>query len=374
MADTDIQPLPYDALVYSMVDLFMSSQDTTRPVTADDVLEGSVLLSIFEGVAHPLEYLMYEVAVDLPARFFLNSATGAALDRLVSNFTFGRVVRVAASTGAGTITITGTEVNIPQGFRFRAPNGVIVETLFPAQIAVGETSVDVAAQAITTGVASNLQPGVPLVQTSALPGITDATVTDQWSGGADPQSDEALRTEVVTFLDSLARGVRPAIEYAARQNGYDRVVVIEPGTGRLVVYVDDGNPVSPTKLTTTRIDIHRNWKAAGARLTLSGYVPFLVNITAKAFGDGTVTQSALEAAIASQWATLLGTKRMGDGLARTELIAAAATVAGSNGVNLDAPLVNLSVAVATDEYWTTWSDAPLRPYHKPVLGTITWEH
>lgn len=380
---TTLEPLTFDSIVQTMVDFAVASQqDTDRPLTADDFLEGSVFLSIFEGVANPIEYLMYALLVDLPARFFLNQATGSALDRLVDNFTFGQVVRVPASMGAGGILIEADpQTSVPINVELRAPGtannptGVLAKTLVAITVPTGDNFASSAAAATTVGSNTNLAMGLELQMPNPVAGVIRITTSEQWTGGADEQSDASLRDAVIEFLDSLAKAVRPAIILGARQSGYETVVVCEPGTGRVVVFVDDGQPVSPAKLDVARVNIHRFWKAAGARLNLSGPEDVLVTINAKAFSDGVVPLVTVQANIEAAWASLFGGLLMGSGLDRVDdLLRAAATAVGYNGVNIDSPASDIAVVAPLDEYWTEWPDTPnsIRPYQKLKLAAVVW--
>lgn len=370
----ELRPIPFDALVDMMKEMFLSSGDVTRPPDANDLLEGSVLLAIFEGVAHPLEFLMYQIAVVLPQRFFLNEATGDALDRLVENFTFGQVVRVPASTGAGTIVIEGEDgVTLPANSDLDAPNGVVVRNIVAGTINVGEEDVEVGAVSQTTGAISNLVMGTELTMRNPVPGITRIYVPETWSGGADEQSDESLRAAVIEFIDSLAKAVRAAIAFGFRQAGYDRVVIVEKGAGRLICYLDNGAAVNLGNIATARNDVHLNWKAAGIRLTALPYVEKVVNITAKAFSDGTVPLATLQANIATKWAQVFSAKRMGEGLdLLDDLRGPASVVAGYNGLNLDAPTADITVREASNAYWTEYGAGGMYPYERLKLGTVTW--
>ena len=371
--DTDNNPLAFYQLVQLMVDSYQAARAADNKVT--DFVDGSITLAIFEAVAAPLEELNYQMAVVLPAKFYLDQAGGATLDRLVSNFTFGQVTRVPASTGAGSIVFTGADgTTIADGTVFSTPTGLLVKTIGTVQIAAGMNgTVTGAGAAVNTGTAGNLGLGVVLTAQSTVTGLTKAVIgPDPWSGGADIQSDQALRDSVVRFLDSLSKATRPAIVYGCIQNGYSNVYVSEPGSGRVMVYCDDGGPVSVAKLATCEADLQENWKAAGARLTVSGPVSFPVAIEAQAYTNGSVSMATLRAGIQSAWASLFASKPMGSGLTRLELIAAAATVPGYDGINLYSPSANLTVKTATDEYNSVFGVGDLLPYQRPTLGAVTW--
>lgn len=372
---TTATPVAFDQLVQQMSDQYQAALDTTRPVTADDVTEGSILRSIFEAVAAPLEDLNFEIAVLLPAKLYLDQATGSDLDKLVSDFTFGQVVRVPASTAAGPILYEGIpNAGVALNAQLKSPVGTVVNNLAAVIIPLAASSVLGAGQAVLAGSAGNLVGGTELAFLAAQAGITRASVPTNWSGGLDQQSDESLRQAVIDFLDSLSKATRPALLFGAIANGYDRVVIIEPNTGRVDMYLDDGNPVSLVKLAAARSNLHLNWIAAGAKLRVFGPSDHPFTVAAEAFTDGSVTKAQLQAAIEVVWTQKFGPNalRMGTRVARLDLVAAAAQVPGYNGVNIFTPDHDLVLRAPLDDYWTEWSDGDLYPYERPVYTGATW--
>jgi uncharacterized phage protein gp47/JayE len=367
--DLILQPLTFDQCVQVMRDRLAIYQYLyDLPVT--DLLEGSQTLGLFEAIAGPLEELFVRLGVDLPKKFFLDEATGDALDRLVSSFTFGQVLRIPASKAAGALVVLGAPGSVfPVGSRFRTTGGLVVETLQAGAINIGDTQTTVPAVALLEGVAGNLPLNTTLTCEPAVTGITGARIDVAWTGGADLQSDDDLRQAVIEWLDSLARATVPALIVGAQAGGYTHAFVTEPFS-RVVVYVDDGGPVSQTKLDACQFVLVRAWKAAGARLRVRARVEKPITIEAEAFGSVTATKAALEAAIAAKWAGLFSTKRMGQGVTRLELLAAAATVPGYNGVNLELP--DQLVKPVLDEYSTEFGAGELFPYELPVLAGIVW--
>jgi uncharacterized phage protein gp47/JayE len=373
-ADDELKALPFDGLAQMMVDYAIAHQEgTTRPLSVDDFGEGSVGLAIFEGVAGPLEELMYAYFIDLPAKFFMDEAEDENLDRIIENFTFGQVKRVPASTAAGLLVFEGEPgAAVTVNAQFRTPDGTIVKTLFPGEIAVGTDEVTVAAQAVDAGAKGNLVPGTELSPIVPITGITRVFVRAAWSGGADKQSNEELRDATVLFLESLSRGTRGAIYYGAVQAGYPVVFIAEPGVGQVWVYVDDGTPVSSAKLAATKATIGLEWRVAGAKLKVLPRVDRLVPVKARIFNDGTVNQATLEAAVLARWQALFAGKRQKQGLNRLELVEAIESVPGYNGINLAWPETNLTVRAETNEYGTTFGPGDLFPYEKVALGAVTF--
>lgn len=372
-ADTTNNPMTFTQLVQLMVDSFTASREAVGKVT--DFSEGSITLALFEGVAAPLEELNYQMAVVLPAKFYLDEAGGEALDRLVSNFTFGQVVRVPAATAAGNVVFHGADgTTIGDGTVFASPSGLLFKSIGNVSIPVNGSFVAVGAVvALAKGGAYNLPPDSTLVATGPVTGLTNAVVGPlSLAGGADAQSDAELRDAVVAFLDSLSKGTVAAIAFGCKAAGYDRVYVQQPGSGRVIATVDDGSPLNLTKLEACRASVEVDYKAAGARLTVRTPPTREDAIQARAFTNGTQTLAFVQAGILAAWTALYATKRMGDAVTRLELLAAAATVAGYNGVSLYEPALDLGVKQALDEYNADFGEGHFFPYERPVLGLVSW--
>lgn len=339
-----------------------------------DLSEGSITLGLLGATAVPMEELMYRMYVDLPARYYLDEAKGEHLDRLVKNFTFGQVKRRPASKAIGPVRIVGEPGAVVAAFqRFVTPGGVLVELTFPVAIGAGDTEVLGEAKALSDGSAGNLLQGVELIPLAALVGITRVEVAADWGGGADVQSDAELVEATVEFLDSLVRGVRPAIHRGCREAGYPLIFIQEPGSGRFRVWCDDGAANSASKLEAARLAVHRAWKAAGAYIQFYFPVDHPLAMQARAFSDGTVAQATLEAGIQAKWAAVVGAKRMGEIVTRIELIEAASTVPGYNGVNITSPAADLRVKLQTDEYGNKYGLGDVLPYERLILMPTTWE-
>jgi hypothetical protein len=374
---SDFTPLAYDQIIKLEVDYYLDS-DAIKARGVKDLTEGSQTLALFGGAAAPIEELMYAYGVDLPNRYFFDQAAAAGadpanLDRLVNNFTFGRVTRLLAGTAAGPLVILAAPgTTIPDGTVLTTPGGLTVKTL-GTLVVLASGTVTGGAAASLPGPAGNLPLNTPLTPTRALPGFLSASIGPQaWTGGADAQSNQDLLSAMIAWLDTLARGTVPAIIAGAEANGYPHCYVTEPGTGRIVAYVDDGLGGNPLKLAAAYADIFRHWRCAGANLKLKLSPELPLPIVAQLQPSPTVALSALELAMAQAWAGVLSLKRQGDGLALIELYTAAGGVTGYNGVNITTPGANLVASIATDEYQTQFGPGQVLPYQKLAYAGVIW--
>jgi hypothetical protein len=368
----DLQALTFDQIVGMMAGDVLSHATADGRLT--DVVEGSILLTLYEGTAAPIEELMYRYHVDLPIRYYLDQAEGVALERLVKNFTFDQVKKTPAAKASGQLRYHGEDAaTIPANSRWITPQGLVVLASELVQIEVGTTSVLGLAAPEEAGSHGNLLAGVQLTPVEPITGVTHAVVEQRWTGGTNLTSDADLRQAVIDFLDSLVRGTKGSIVRGCRVSGYGRVYLSEPLGGRVVVWVDDAEDANAAKLLACADELDTNWKAAGIIIYLFHRPEHVFDIEAEVFNDGTVPQETLEANIESAWRSYVDTgKRMGDWLTRLELMEVASKVAGYNGVNIFSPGNDFRIKPSLNRYNTKFGVGELYPYEKLKIGTITW--
>jgi hypothetical protein len=112
---------------------------------------------------------------------------------------------------------------------------------------VSSVTVPVAALAASSG--SNVQANTVSLILDAMIGVDTVNNSAAFTGGTDGESDGALRTRLVAYLASLARGTVAAIGYAISNvqlgiaysilENVNHALVSAPGN--LTIIVDDGN-------------------------------------------------------------------------------------------------------------------------------------
>ena len=210
---------------------------TTPPLHSADPIT-LTLKSISE-----LYYMVLQVAEKRTRCALLKTATGAALDNM--GLPFG-VKRNEATYATVTIRFNlsaeqKTVVMIPQGTRVRTAAGIYFATAAYAQIAIGETYVDVLAQAEVVGASGNDVPiGVVDTLVDAIPYVAAVENVDTSSGGADAESDDSLTRRIwLSPTTYSCAGPRDAYEYWAMsfRSDVENAIAVSPRSQPCTVYI-----------------------------------------------------------------------------------------------------------------------------------------
>lgn len=231
-------------------------------------------------------------AARLYAATFVDTATGQDLTILADDH--WSVVRQAAA--AALVTLTFSRATFAAGAG-GIPAGTVVATAIDALgrrlqfttntlVSYGATDVAdklVAATCTTTGKDGNVAIGAIVEITSTLfdPSIHVINAT-RAAGGAEAETDDALRERVRTFPSVLRRGTLAALEYGARTvAGVATATATEGATGLVTVYVADSAGGSNAELNALAQTELENWRAAGTVVTVVSAELQLVNVFAK---------------------------------------------------------------------------------------------
>ena len=227
-----------------------------------DLTVGSVLRSILEAnasVALWIQWLILRVLQTTRAA----TCTGADLDSWVADFGVLRLPGTAASGVAtfGRWTPLSPAI-IPIGALLRSGDGkqtflVTEDTTNPHwsasdvgyRLEIGTATIDVPITATAVGQAGNVLPGTIALLATALPGVDTVTNAAPLAGGADAESDAALRARFTIYLDSRNRATLVAVQSAiistrqglrwAVTENQDPSGAIRPGF--FTVALDDGS-------------------------------------------------------------------------------------------------------------------------------------
>ncbi len=233
---------------------------------------GSVLLAIAQAVGEValfLQALILQLAIVTRAA----TSTGSDLDSWMADYGVTRLAAVAAS---GSVTFfrfsTGSQVVVPTGSVVESADGtqsfiVTIDTTNAAYnaglggyvMASGIGSVVVPVQAQTAGSGGNVAALVITVIAGAIPGVDTVANVTALAGGADAESDAALRARFVQYINSRSQGTPEAVDYAiasVQQNidfqlveNYAYTGTFQPGY--FYVVVDDGSGSPPSSLITS---------------------------------------------------------------------------------------------------------------------------
>lgn len=160
-----------------------------------DTSIGTVTRKILDSVAESLS----EASIDrylLSYTYDIETKSGADLDDFVRLFGF---TRFPAKRATGELrferTDTASEIIIPIGTQVGTDSNpaVIVATVVPAVMGIGDSVITVPAQAIQAGTVGNIAAFSVRVRFAPLQGVTAFTNPVAFTGGADTETDDQLR-------------------------------------------------------------------------------------------------------------------------------------------------------------------------------------
>lgn len=297
------------------------------------------------------------------------------------------VTRIAAARASGTVTFTGTDGTVlPAGTQLVRGDGVKFTTAAEGTVATGTVAVDATADADPqglTGAFGNTDTGSAMTIGTAISGINSTgVVTTAFTGGADIEGDEALRSRMLLAYQEPSHGGSHSdyIRWARSVAGVTRAWCLPhaDGAGTVAVYVmldaaqaiHDGFPQGTDGVAT---DETRATVATGDQLAVANAIYPLQPVTALvrvyapaqnavAFtisglsGASTGTKDAVAAAITQ---VLLDFGQVGAASTTVSLSyvqSAVAAVPGTAGFLITVPAGNITSAAG----------------HLPTLGAITW--
>ena len=220
-----------------------------------DLHEGSALLHFFASLAETLAGTEYRLGT-IRDSFFLETVSGADLDRRVAELPASGLRRQAATAASGAVNFTRVDttgaLDIPVGTIVgRVDDGdARYRTTALASMAIGVDSVnDVPVVALSPGATGNA-PSLAINQIVDGPADLETVRNPSpLTNGQDAESDDALRARARKYLASLARCQPAALEYAAQafvstdgqRFSFARIFedISRPGYSELVV--DDGS-------------------------------------------------------------------------------------------------------------------------------------
>lgn len=195
-------------------------------------------------------YGLYAQAEWLSKQCFPQSAQGEWLDR---HATLRGLERREAVKARGVLRFSvpapaAADLTVPAGTVCATAGLARFETTEEAVLEAGQTSVAVPAQALEPGSAGNVGAGSILVMAAPPVGIGSCVNPEPFSGGADAETDEALRQRVLDTYRRMPNGANAAF-YEQTALSFDRVAactVLPRSRGRgtvdVVVSTAEGVP------------------------------------------------------------------------------------------------------------------------------------
>jgi uncharacterized phage protein gp47/JayE len=172
----------------------ISADFQTRITGANTALRRSVLKVLARVLAGAF-HLAYGFLYYMSKQLFASSSDQDYLDRIASEY---GIVRVAASKATGSGAVTGTsDLVIPSGMVLQSTAGVEYVTT-TSEILVGSAAI-LTLEASEAGIDGNDEAGTVLSFTSPIAGVSSTCTVDSdgLTGGADSESDDALRARVL---------------------------------------------------------------------------------------------------------------------------------------------------------------------------------
>lgn len=225
------RPTPQDILqrIEAIIDVELPGADARLRGSVENIIARVLAMASHDMHGH-IAYAARQI--------FVSTAEVENLDREAGEYGMSRKAAQAAS---GSVTFTGAAASvIPAGTLLRRADGVEFSTTAEVSV-VGETAT-AAVTAVTAGAAGNAVAGAKLTLVSPIAGVQAAVTAAApgLSGGADIETDEALRGRILTRKRQPPHGGADFdyIEWAKEMPGVTRAWVYrhQLGVGTVMVF------------------------------------------------------------------------------------------------------------------------------------------
>ena len=230
----------------SLSDLISRNRsDVLSRLGVDDSLRRSdaeVYARVLSGAAHAL----YGYLDWMSRQIIYDSAEAEYLERWASIW---GVTRKSAASATGTVSVAA-EIGsvIPSGTVFQALDAVQYAADSDVVIAASPTVISITA--IEDGATGNRTAGQTLSLVSPISGVQPSATASELSGGADAETDDALRSRLIGRIQSPPQGGSASdyVNWALKVSGVTRAwcYPLERGLGSVVVRFmrdDDSDPI-----------------------------------------------------------------------------------------------------------------------------------
>ncbi len=322
------------------------------------LLPRSVLLALSRAFAGVVFHALARIEW-IFRQYFPDTAESEQLERIAS---LRGMYRRAAARASGSVTFSGVGT-VPADSRVRRVDGVEFRTLAPVTMSAGSGTTTV--EAVLAGAVANTAATTPLTLTSPVPGISSSAVVAAGGigGGADRESDDALRARVLALMRQPAQGGAPAdyVRWALEVPGVTRAwaqrAYPQPGSVGLT-FVVDGDPggmiPSAPKVAEVAAYVSDSTRLP-ATATLECYAPGtqVVNVNVTLTPN---TQAVRDSVTASLQAFFTANAAPGQTVYLSQIREAISTAAGETDHVLTAPVADVTTPAGTI----------------PILGTVTF--
>jgi phage-related baseplate assembly protein len=248
------------------------------PSRALDFSVGSVLRAIAEATASVAMWLQALILAVLTMTR-ASTSTGENLDSWMADYDLPRVGAMRARGSVTFSRFTAVQPALIAGGAEESNTGAVVrtsegawgyrvlrdpahaswnETLGGYVIAAADTQVTVPVIAVEAGAGGNAAAGTVTLLTGSIPAIDLVTNAAGFTGGTEPELDDAYRVRFRAYLASLSRATLPAVDFAISgvQAGISWQVLEwqdaagEEKVAHFTVVVDDGSGNPPNALVS----------------------------------------------------------------------------------------------------------------------------
>ncbi|PYD81379.1 hypothetical protein CFR80_11980 [Komagataeibacter oboediens] len=337
-----------------------------------DLNVGSAGRAMLEAVAGLGLWFQF-IALQILSRTRLATSIGSDVDSFVADFGLSRLPGTAAT---GMVTFTSftpgsQSATIAAGTTVKTASSVVytvvedsTNTAWSAADSAyirpaGTASVTIPVQCATTGTGGNVAAGAVCLLGTAVSGIDTVTNAAALTNGSDGETDAALRTRFVSYINSRSKATVSAIENAVTDVSADLIYQVVENVdtsgatlpGNVVVFVDDGSgDVSDSVIDEVyaSVDAVRP-VAVSIQVVRPNVVRPPVTMTVSVNGTGDL--STVQATISTSIATYLNGLAIGDAASYSRLIqiayAASTSVTNVTGVTLAGGTIDLPALTGT---------------------------
>jgi len=337
-----------------------------------DLNVGSPGRAMLEAVAGLGLWFQF-IALQILSRTRLATSIGSDVDSFVQDF---GLTREAGTAATGTVTFTSftpssQSATIAVGTTVKTASNMVYDVVGDSTNAAwsaadgayvrpaGTASITLPVQCGTTGSTGNVAAGAICLLGTAVAGIDTVTNTAALTNGSDGETDAALRTRFVAYINSRSKATIAAIENAVTDVSADLVYQVVENVdtsgatlpGNVVVFVDDGSgDVSDSVIDEvyTAVDAVRP-AAVSIQVVRPTVVRPAVAMTVTVGGTGDL--ATVESTISTNIAAYLNGLAIGASASYSRLIqiayAASTSVTNVTGVTLAGGTVDLPATTGT---------------------------
>lgn len=235
----------------------ISADFRARITGANSLLRRSVLKVLARTLAGAF-HLMYGFLEFISRQLFASSSDQTYLDQIASEY---GIVRVAATKASGSGTVTGTNGTIiPSGSILKS--AAEVNYTVTADVTIAASTATLSFEAVDAGEDGNDDSAITLSFTNPIVGVSSNCTVDAngITGGADIESDDALRARVLSRKRLPPHGGCSAdyVAWAKEVAGVTRAWCFPAyagvGTVAVAFVRDDEDPITPSVAERTAVE------------------------------------------------------------------------------------------------------------------------